>query len=56
MNVTYYGLGEAVPVEPDESVIEYVEVPVGSNGALITAFARLTTTSRTSLLLKYIYG
>ena len=39
--VTYYGLGEAIPVEPDESVIEYVEVPAGSDGAMITAFARL---------------
>lgn len=39
--VTYYGLGEAVPVEPDESAIEYVEIPAGSDGATITAFAKL---------------
>lgn len=39
--VTYYRLGEAVPVEPDESVIEYVEIPVGSDGTTITAFAKL---------------
>ena len=39
--ITYYGLGEAVPVEPDESAIEYVQIPAGSDGATITAFAKL---------------
>ena len=38
--VTYYGIGEPIPVEPDESAIEYVEIPAGG-GAAITAFARL---------------
>lgn len=39
--VTYYGLGYAIPVEPDESVIEYVEIPVGDGDVRIKAFARL---------------
>lgn len=38
--VTYICTGEAVPVEPDESAIEYVEIPVGGE-ASITAFAKL---------------
>lgn len=40
--ITYYDTGKAVPVEPDESVIEYVEIPLGG-GAVgnIEAFARL---------------
>lgn len=38
--VTYYGIGEPIPVEPDKSAIEYVEIPAGG-GATITAFARL---------------
>lgn len=38
--VTYYGIGEPIPVDPDESAIEYVEIPAGG-GATITAFARL---------------
>ena len=41
--ITYYDTGKAVPVEPDESVIEYVEIPLGGSGAAgsIEAFARL---------------
>lgn len=39
--VTYYGIGFPVPVEPDESAIEYVEIPAGHGDATITAFARL---------------
>lgn len=39
--VTYYGPGFPVPVEPDESAIEYVEIPAGYGDAKITAFARL---------------
>lgn len=38
--VTYFGIGMPAPVEPDESAIEYVEIPVGGD-ATITAFARL---------------
>ncbi len=39
--VTYYDTGKAVPVEPDESAIEYVEIPL-SGGAVgtVEAFAR----------------
>lgn len=40
-NVTYYSTGKEVPVEPDESVIEYVEIPFGSSETGITAFAML---------------
>ena len=40
--VTYYDTGKAVPVEPDESVIEYVEIPLGGGASgSIEAFARL---------------
>lgn len=39
-NVEHVDTEEAVPVEPDESVIEYVEIPVGG-GSAISAFARL---------------
>lgn len=39
-NIFYHNTGIEVPVEPDESVIEYVEIPVGG-GASITAFARV---------------
>ena len=39
-DMTYYDTGKEVPVEPDESVIEYLEVPVGAND-VISAFARL---------------
>ena len=38
--ITYFGIGYPVPVEPDESAIEYVEIPAGG-GVTITAFARL---------------
>lgn len=38
--VDYTNTHEAVPVEPDESAIEYVEIPVGG-GSTISAFARL---------------
>ena len=38
--VDYFGPGPAVPVEPDESAIEYIEIPAGGD-ATITAFARL---------------
>lgn len=39
-DVTYYDTGKTVSVEPDESVIEHVEIPAGAQGT-ITAFARL---------------
>lgn len=39
--VTYLDTGRAVPVEPDESAIEYVEIPAGASGVSITAFAVL---------------
>ena len=39
-DVTYFGIGLPVPVEPDESAIEYVEIPLDGD-ATITAFARL---------------
>lgn len=38
--VTYFGIGMPVPVEPEESAIEYVEIPIGGD-ATITAFAKL---------------
>ena len=40
--VTYYSTGRAVPVEPDESAVEYVEIPAGGGtDGMITAYARL---------------
>ena len=40
--VTYYDTGKAVPGEPDESVIEYVEIPLdGGAVGTVEAFARL---------------
>lgn len=39
-DVTYRCTGREVPVEPDESVVEYVEIPMGTSGT-ISAFARL---------------
>lgn len=39
-DVTYVNTGNAIPVEPDESVIEYVEIPVGGDSK-ITAYAWL---------------
>ena len=39
-NVEYCNTEEAVPVEPDENVIEHVEIPVGG-GSAVSAFARL---------------
>lgn len=39
-DVTYINTGNAIPVEPDESVIEYVEIPVGGDSK-ITAYAWL---------------
>lgn len=39
--VTYFGIGLPIPVEPDESVIEYVEIPAGHGDVTITAFARM---------------
>lgn len=39
-NIMYYNTEVEVPVEPDESAIEYVEIPAGG-GAVIDAFARL---------------
>lgn len=39
-DVTYFGIGLPAPVEPDESAIEYVEIPLGGD-TMITAFARL---------------
>ena len=40
--VTYYDTGKAVPGEPDESVIEYVEIPLGGGAVgTVEAFARL---------------
>lgn len=38
--VTYFGIGMPVPVEPDESAVEYIEIPVDGD-VMITAFARL---------------
>lgn len=38
--VMYYNSGESVPVEPDESVIENIEIPVGGD-ATITEYAML---------------
>lgn len=37
--VTYCNTGKTVQAEPDESIIEYAEIPAGGN-AVITAFAR----------------
>ncbi len=39
-NITYVCTGMQVPIEPDESAIEYVEIPVKGNSD-ITAFARI---------------
>lgn len=40
--VTYYDTGKAVPAEPDESAVEYVEIPFGGETAgTIKAFVRL---------------
>lgn len=39
-NITYICTGVEVPVEPNESTIEYVEIPVSGDSA-ITAFARI---------------
>ena len=39
-DVCYTNTGIAVPAEPDESVIEYVELPVGGDST-VKAFARI---------------
>lgn len=39
-NITYVCTGMEVPIEPDESMIEYVEIPVGGDST-ISAFARI---------------
>ena len=40
--VTYYDTGRAMPVEPDPSVIEYVEMPLGnSTNGKASAWAKL---------------
>lgn len=39
-NIYYANTGMEVPIEPDDSIIEYVEIPVGG-GVAISAFARI---------------
>ena len=40
--VTYYDTGRAMPVEPDPSVVEYVEMPLGnSTNGKASAWAKL---------------
>lgn len=40
--VTYYDTGRAMPVEPEPDVIEYVEMPLGSNtNGKASAWAKL---------------
>lgn len=39
-NCTYICTGMEIPIEPDESIIEYVEIPVGGDST-ISAYARI---------------
>ena len=41
-NVVYKNKGIEVPIEPDASAVEYVEIPEGGdNSGIITAFAKI---------------
>lgn len=48
-NITYVCTGIQVPIEPDESVIEYVEIPVEGSSD-ITAFARISDSGEDYLI------
>lgn len=48
-NITYVCTGIQMPIEPDESSIEYVEIPVEGNSD-ITAFARMQDSGESYLV------